>query len=351
MSNQTVARTSAVLGLALVVIGCGSVSPVESGPGTASAPLAPVSSVSAPTSSIAAPSPAASAGVAPPSPVVVAAASPEPALKELWRAAGPKPPKDGGCCVTVAPDGKIWVSAMFDSMFWIFDREGKYLESWGTPGTGDGQFDFVVGSDGWGSVAFDPDGTIYVADTANHRVQKFDKDRHFVKAWGSFGTGDGQFASASGISSDGRGHVYVVDTDRLDVQQFTSDGIYVRTPASGATVYLIATDALGRLYVDAGSVILVFDANGNQLPGFDLSNLDGAAAGMAIDAAGHLYVATISSYNLPRTKGIYELDASGEVLHAWPGDAESIALDPQGGALYSSFYTEPFIRKLELPKP
>ena len=234
----------------------------------------------------------------------------------------------------------------------MIDAKGNYLESWGEQGAQDGQFDFVVGSEGWGSVAFDPDGTIYVADTANHRVQKFDKDRHFVKAWGTFGTGEGQFANASGIASDGRGNVYVVDTDRLDVQQFTPDGVFIRTLASGAHVYLIALDANGRLYMDDDSRIRIFDADGTELPGLDLSNTGALAAGMAFDAEGHLYVATISSYDSPiETKAIYELDASGTVLHAWPGDADSIALDPKGDALYSSFFADPYILKLALPKP
>ena len=142
-----------------------------------------------------------------------------------------------------------------------------------------------------------------------------------------------------------------MDTDRRDVQEFSSDGAYVRTLAAGATVYFIATDAKGQLYVDDGPEILVFDADGHQLPGIDLSTAGGVASGMVIDAAGNLYVATIASYNTPITgDSIYEL-ASGSILHAWPGDADSIALDPKGGAIYTSLYGEPFIRKLQLPKP
>lgn len=269
-----------------------------------------------------------------------------------WQVGGPKPPREGGCCVTVAPDGKIWVPAGFDSTFWIIDRNGKYLESWGTPGSSDGQFNFIVGSDGWGAVAFDPDGTFYVADTRNRRVQKFDKDRHFVKAWGSFGTDDGQFATPATIASDGKGHVYVTDVARLDVQEFSSDGTFIRTLASGARVPFMATDREGRLYADDGQLILVFDADGNALPRIDLSSTGAKASGMAFDAAGHLYVAMVSSYDSPiEGKAIYELDAAGAVLHAWPGDGDSLALDPMGGALYSSLFPNAFIRKLAFPKP
>lgn len=348
------ARTWLVVGLALNLAGCGSSSSTPSG-GSSTAAALP--SVQAPSSASASSSPTISPTIAPPpSPVVVAAAKPEPPLKQLWQVGGPRPSKDGGCCVTVAPDGKLWVSAEWDSTFWIIDPNGKYLESWGTPGKGEGQFDFPVKDDGWGAVAFDPDGTFYVADAGNRRVQKFDKDRHFIKAWGSFGTDDGQFATPALISSDGKGHVYVSDEVRLDVQEFSSDGSYIRTLAADYVADdLLATaiDARGHVYVDNGPIILVFDADGLPLPGIDLSTAGGVTAGMALDAAGNLYIAINTGYLGPSidTLSIYELDASGAVLHAWPGDADMIALDPVGGALYSSFFRDPFISKLELPKP
>ena len=288
-----------------------------------------------------------------PAPIVVAAKTPEPALKQLWQVGGPKPPKDGGCCPVVAPDGNVWVSSEYDATFWIIDPNGKLLGSWGSPGTGNGQFNFVGTGGAYGDITFDPDGTFYVIDTGNHRVQKFDKDRQFIKAWGSFGTDNGQFASPGWIASDGHGHIWVADSDRLDVQEFTSDGGYLRTVASGADVeQSIATDSRGRVWVDAGAQILVFDADGQQLPGLDLTSVGALASGMAFDSAGDLYVALVSSYNNPiTTEGILELDASGKVLHAWPGDADTVALDPKGGAIYSSFFADPFIRKLALPKP
>ncbi len=347
MSNWFATRVGTAAVVLVIAAGCGSSAPAATG--TAASDLG------APTASGLSPSQAST-----PAPAVVATQSPSPiaspvleaALKELWQVGGPKPPKDGGCAVKLAPNGKLWLSSEYGNSFWIIDPNGKYIESWGTAGAAAGQFNLVGDGGGYGSVAFDPDGTIYVADTGNHRVQKFDKNRHLLKTWGTFGTGDGQFANPVDIASDGHGHVYVVDSDRTDVQEFTPDGTFIRTVATDRFIgEFIGLDPAGHLFVDDGPKILVFDADGNPLPGIDLSMLGWWAGGMQIDPAGHVYVPAVSSYSDPITLGpIYEFDSAGKVLHAWPGHADSLALDPKGGALYTSFYQDPFIRKLELPK-
>ena len=43
---------------------------------------------------------------------------------------------------------------------------------------------------------------MYVADSYNHRIQKFDSDGNFITKWGSKGTGDGEFNTPHGISVD-----------------------------------------------------------------------------------------------------------------------------------------------------
>ena len=76
-----------------------------------------------------------------------------------------------------------------------FDASGNFVNTWGSPGTGNGQFDIPSG------IAVDNSGNVYVADTANNRVQKFDASGNFVTKWGSFGTGNGQFNVPSGIAA------------------------------------------------------------------------------------------------------------------------------------------------------
>lgn len=76
-------------------------------------------------------------------------------------------------------------------------------------------------------VAWDAAGDIYVADgygSGNARVAKFDKNGKFIKSWGAKGTGTGQFNSVRGIALDGQGNVYVADAGNKRIQVFDGDG-------------------------------------------------------------------------------------------------------------------------------
>jgi hypothetical protein len=77
-------------------------------------------------------------------------------------------------------------------------------------------------------VAFDAAGNIYVADgVGNQRVAKFDKNGVFVKSWGSKGAEPGQFGtSARAIAVDAQGSVYVADSGNKRIQVFDSNGTF-----------------------------------------------------------------------------------------------------------------------------
>ena len=132
----------------------------------------------------------------------------------------------------VDPAGRIWV-AEGPGRFAIFDVDGRFVERWGTAGSGDGEFDFDNANSGnpTAAIAFGPDGGFYVADTGNFRIQQFDADRAFVRAWGGFGKGPGQFAIPFDLDVDAQGNVYVT-TGNGSVQAFTGDGTYLRTIGS-----------------------------------------------------------------------------------------------------------------------
>jgi hypothetical protein len=70
-----------------------------------------------------------------------------------------------------------------------------------------------------------------VGDERNHRVQVFDSQGNFIRKWGSYGSGDGQFANPLGIALDQVGRVYVTDYDNTNtwarVQIFDSEGNWI----------------------------------------------------------------------------------------------------------------------------
>src|SRR4029078_4326058 len=88
------------------------------------------------------------------------------------------------------------------------DLGGHYALStkWGTHGTGNGQFNQPYG------VAVDSSGRVYVADSANNRIQKFSSSGNFITKWGTQGSGNGEFKSPYGIAVDSSNNVYVADS-------------------------------------------------------------------------------------------------------------------------------------------
>jgi DNA-binding beta-propeller fold protein YncE len=75
-------------------------------------------------------------------------------------------------------------------------------------------------------VAWDAAGNIYVADGyGNARVAKFDKNGKFIKSWGARGSDPGQFNSLRGIAIDAQGNVYTADAGNKRIQVFDGDGM------------------------------------------------------------------------------------------------------------------------------
>jgi tripartite motif-containing protein 71 len=203
--------------------------------------------------------------------------------------------------VAVAPDGKVWV-ADTPGRFHIFDSDGTYLETWGTRGSGPGQFRFT-GSVGTGTFfTFAPDGSLYVADIFNHRIQRFGPDREYLGEWQSaFGAPD---LWPAGIAFEPDGTLMVAGAPFAnDIQWFTPDGTFIeRWDASGTTdgplggPSDVARDPQGRLIVVEGDParVRVFDQDRNQIAALDLSGQQPPAwsvpGDVEVDAAGNIYV-------------------------------------------------------------
>jgi DNA-binding beta-propeller fold protein YncE len=251
----------------------------------------------------------------------------------VWESRGdPDQPLSLPGHLALAPDGNVWVSDPGHDQFQILSPDGAFLEAWGTSGSGPGQFDFRGAGFPNAAVAFAPDGSFYVADTGNDRVQKFAPNRSFVAAWGTRGAGPGQFRSATSVAVGPDGHVYVVDSGSQAVQVFDADGAYLRTigkQGSGPGEFLlsagadIAIDGDGNLWVSDTSNyrMQVFSADGELvavLPNGPHKDRFGQPAQIAFDDAGRVFMVSSD----PRAVQVVATD--GTVIGSW---GESDAAD------------------------
>lgn len=229
---------------------------------------------------------------------------PPPAASFLWASeGGPDLPFDDPYFLSFDPAGNLWVPDGRKGRFQIFSPDGAFLESWGTKGDGEGEFNFQSGAYGFGSIAFDSDGNFYVADIGNDRVQKFGPDRQFLTSWGGTGSGDGEFRDPLGIAVDGEDRVYVTDSMRNDVQVFDRDGKFLtkwggfgREIGQLSTPHAITVDNDGNLWVAdfSNNRIQKFSPDGEPLALWDgLSNGGeqfNQPANVRVDDQGRVYV-------------------------------------------------------------
>lgn len=133
----------------------------------------------------------------------------------------------------------------------IYNRSGQRIGSiGGKPGGDFSQFRFPT------MAAVDGQGNLYVTDTINGRVQKFDAKGNFVTTFGQIGTAWGEFDTVKGIALDTFGNIYVVDTGWSNVQIFNPKGQVLmffggRGPLPGMmkNPISIAIDGRNRIYV------------------------------------------------------------------------------------------------------
>jgi sugar lactone lactonase YvrE len=159
--------------------------------------------------------------------------------------------------IEVGPDGLLYVADAAGHKITVFNPDGSIAREWGRKGTADGTF-----NEPWG-VAVAPNGDVFVADTWNHRIQKFDSTGRLLAKWGSFvdasgasGSHPGSFWGPRDIAIAPNGNVLVSDTGNKRVQVFDSDGRFLTmfggngsAPGEFSEPVGIAVDADGNVYV------------------------------------------------------------------------------------------------------
>lgn len=227
--------------------------------------------------------------------------------------------------------GNFYVSDTENKRIQKFDPSGKWLLSFGSQGTGDGQFEAISADStgtGPGGLAVDAQGNVYVADTWNHRIQKFDSEGKFLAKWGAFvNLADAAFADnpnkdtgfygPRGVAIGPDGNVYVTDTGNKRVLIFDPDGNLVRKIESGMSPTRFGPD---YPFTQPGEL--------NE------------PIGIAVDPQGNVYVADVNN------KRIQKFDPAGQPVAQWavPGVSWNpgpylepfLALDGEGNVYASA---------------
>ncbi|MEB3222752.1 MAG: hypothetical protein VKS61_11815 [Candidatus Sericytochromatia bacterium] len=233
-----------------------------------------------------------------------------------------------------------------------------------------------------GDVAADASGTVYVADTQNHRIRKVAPDGTVstlagsgVTGWMGGGHQDGPGATALfkdplSLAVDASGTVYVADAGNNRIRKVAPDGTVSTLAGSGTAGHQNGAGASARfnypkgVAVDASGTVYVADASNNRVrkvaPDGTVSTLAGSGTaglqngagasarfngpgGVAVDASGTVYVAdtynasirrvasdgTVSTLAGTNTRGYVDGPAASARFHT-PGNLDIDA----SGTLY-----------------
>ena len=137
--------------------------------------------------------------------------------------------------VCVAPSGELFVADGYgNSSVHRFAPDGSHIASFGSPGSGPGQF--IVPH----SIRVSADGRVYVADRENNRVQVFTTNGEFLDQWTDF-------KCPMGIHIDAAQTVYVTDqAPRLSILDL--DGNLLARGRTFEYAHQVYTDSQGNIY-------------------------------------------------------------------------------------------------------
>ena len=193
---------------------------------------------------------------------------PDGKLIKMWG----DPGSDAGRCfsgplrVLISPEDILWVADTDNNRLQSFDSTGRFLSEVGSLGQSPGQFSRPIG------MAFDPAGNMWVADSGNNRVQKFAPGMKNVLAIipdnprpSSLA---GEFNTPWGVACDATGTVYVADTENHRIQRFAKDGTPIGsfgTMGNGNDQFYKPTDIM----IDRAGALFIVDSGNNRIKKHD----------------------------------------------------------------------------------
>jgi len=171
----------------------------------------------------------------------------------------------------LSPRGDIYVSDGYgNACVHKYTPDGRHLMSWGTSGTGPGEFNLVH------NIASDPDGWVYVADRENHRVQVFDGNGKYEAQWNNL-----HRPCALYCCNGAHGPRFIVGE--------LGPGMPVNLKYLNLGPRLSIVDKAGALLARLG---------GTEGPGTETGRFL-APHGLAVDSRGDIYVGEVSYTNWP----------------------------------------------------
>ncbi len=186
--------------------------------------------------------------------------------------------------------GDLWVADHGNHRIQRLSSKGEYISQFGSQGSGNGQFEKPR------SIAVDSEGNLWVADSGNHRIQKFNSKGEYLLKCGSKGPGNGQFSShgPKGIAIDASDNVWVTDYSSR-AQKFNSSCEFLKSVSGfgessgidvgGGEVWVSdwSKDKV-KVFDEAGEPLFEFGASGSGKGQFN------GADGVEIDNKGRAWV-------------------------------------------------------------
>ena len=215
-------------------------------------------------------------------------------------------------------NNNIWVTDVALHQVFKFSHDGKLLMKLGVAKEGgNDSLHFNRPTD----VTVDKEGFFYVSDGyRNSRVVKFSADGKYIKEWGTFGKGPGQFIIPHGLAIDNKENIFVADRQNNRIQVFDKNGKYLYMIKNQEEV-----QQLPSMVLDNQNRVFAIDYdprnNADSIPngstffvcGNENTNIHYGAAGLAkrtsswfhdiaVDRNGCLYVCDITNLKVLKFK-------------------------------------------------
>lgn len=179
------------------------------------------------------------------------------------------------------------------------------------------------------SIATDSSGNVYTTDVLNDRIEKYNNSGTYITAFGSTGSGPGQFNYPGAIAIDSSDNIYVVDRDNNRIEKITSDGTYLTSWDFGTSgsPEAIAADNNGNVFTAtlSGGKIFKFTSNGTLIKSWICKKYNNYSIpiihGIAFDTSGNIFVAA--------QEVLQKYTTDGTFMAQWVGSSgyKAIAID------------------------